>query len=568
MSQSQLDTVLESQAVAEAKLATAIAENELHAVKGTMTHLLEDEWSRSAPVLTHQDSTPRTVFASATTRVDDRMNGRDRVIFENEVDLNKIRQAVRIVANSSVNAIGARMNLTNYVIGTGFQYEAVARDGVPENLREDAERAAGICQMAIDAFDELNVWQGDLEREVYDRTKVDGEQLTTLFPQADGTVVARQAEPEQLCEPPAEAQRHLEDWLGRGVDRGAPPQSWSFGVHKDTDDVQTVHGYHLLRDANAANWEYYPSSVQDLRTPMLHHIKQNVNRNTSRGISDFYSVIDEIVRTDKTRRNIGESASVAAAIAWIEQHAQGQTASTVSKMTTANRTSHYNERTQYGDRQRSVQQYNPATVLRMGGKEFKDGPMVNGANNFILVMQAALRMIGARWNMPEFMISGDASNGNYASIKEAGTPFVKFAQQEQQFFARNFREIMWSVVEYARLAGWFSSVSSAVPLRRLVTINVTPPEVEQRDPLSQVQIAQAKLAMGYSKHTVFGGLGDDFEAEQALKTDEPVSIGPGQAGSLAGAMESCDSVEEAVELTNRLFGDSVEGMTQGTLWQL
>lgn len=534
-----------------AQIAIAGAKRQL----GLAEQLFEsDEWSRADPVFTQQDNVPRTVFASPASRIDDRSDGRDRTIFEDEHDLNKVRQAVRVVANSSVNAIGARMNLTNYVIGTGYQYEAVPRDNLPAHLVERAEQAAAITQMVIDAFDELNIFRGDLERELYDRTKVDGEQFTSLFPQADGTTIARQVEPEQICEPPREAQRDLENWLARGIESGAPRQSWSFGVHKDADDVQNVHGYHLLHDANPQNWAYYPARVKDLRTPVIHHIRQNVNRNTSRGISDFYCVIDEIVRTDKTRRNIGESASLAAAIAWIVQHAEGVTQSTVSKMTAGNRARDYQETTKYGSRRRDVQKYNPGTILNIGKQEYKDGPMVSGANNFIVVMQAALRMIGSRWNMPEFMISGDASNGNYASIRESGTPFVKFAQQEQQFFGRQFREILWKAVEIAHLAGWYRSVplDGGPPLRSLVEISASPPEVEQRDPLAQVQIAQAKQALGYSNKTIFSSMGDDYDAELAQREDEPIRPDAVTANALQSAMESCETLDDAMQFVEQL----------------
>ena len=49
----------------------------------------------------------------------------------------------------------------------------------------------------------------------------------------------------------------------------------------------------------------------------------------------------------------------------------------------------------------------------------------------VQIVQAGLRALGNRWDMPEYMISGDSSNANYASTLVSGAPFVTGIEWEQ-----------------------------------------------------------------------------------------------------------------------------------------
>lgn len=540
--------------LAEDQLATAIAEEELRQLQHGDLQEHRDDWASSDPVAIGSPTTPLAIQSSRPTLLSDRSAGKDRTIFETETDLSRIRAGCRIVGSSSAAAIGAREQLANYVVGEGIDFAATAKPKATDT--ELAEAVAEVVQAAIDAFDEETVFRGDLDRELFDRVTVDGEAAIALLPQPDGTTVCRQIEPEQIAEPEDRSQGDLDSWLGCGHDSGRKPTKWTFGVHHDEADTQTVHGYHVMRDDNAGNFEYYHAKPCNLRDPVLHLIKANVTRNTLRGISDFYPVVDDIIRADVTLSNMGKSAAVSAAIAWIQKHAKGTTASTVSKLVKGNRDTHRTRQTRYGERQQDQTRYAGGSVMNIGGaQEITAGPVAQGASNFIMVISATLRMIGVRWAFPEFMMTGDASNGNMASLREAGTPFVKTAQQKQARFGREYRAIMWHVVEIARLGGWFDSLGmrSLRQIKSLVEIAATPPEVEQRDPMASASIAQIKLAMGYSKQSVFASLGDDAETERAQKATEPAHLDPAQSGALMGAIESCDTMEEAAKLCQTLL---------------
>ena len=72
-------------------------------------------------------------------------------------------------------------------------------------------------------------------------------------------------------------------------------------------------------------------------------------------------------------------------------------------------------------RRMDYQTFEPGTVVRMGkNKNYLAPPLAGNTSNFTLIVQACLRSVGCRWNMPEYMISGDASNANYSSTLVSG----------------------------------------------------------------------------------------------------------------------------------------------------
>jgi hypothetical protein len=136
--------------------------------------------------------------------------------------------------------------------------------------------------------------------------------------------------------------------------------------------------------------------------------------------------------------------------------------------------------------------------------------------NLLLAGQAVLRLVGARWNMPEWMTSGDASNNNLASSLVAESPFVKAAQADQHFYGSAFVELIWKAVALLLRTQRLPGARNVSELRRLVTIDFHPTEVASRDPLQQARVNQIADERGWkSKRSIAGEMGLDYEAEQA-----------------------------------------------------
>jgi len=116
------------------------------------------------------------------------------------------------------------------------------------------------------------------------------------------------------------------------------------------------------------------------------------------------------------------------------------------------------------------------------GQEYKESPLASQGVGpaFVTIEQAALRTIGTNWCMPEYMISGDASNANYASTMVSESPFVKYCQAEQAKYAASNRRIFWKVLWFAWQAGRLGAIDWA-ELRKRVEIQIEPPDVATRN---------------------------------------------------------------------------------------
>jgi hypothetical protein len=138
----------------------------------------------------------------------------------------------------------------------------------------------------------------------------------------------------------------------------------------------------------------------------------------------------------------------------------------------------------------------------------------------VQVIQAALRRAGARWCMPEYMISGDASNANYASTLVAESPFVKAAEAQQAFFRRWSREVLWKVLAIAAQSGRLPADVAA--LRRSIEITIETPPIAVRNRKEELEIRQALHAAGIlSKRTWAEQSGLDYDREQGREAATP-----------------------------------------------
>jgi hypothetical protein len=146
-------------------------------------------------------------------------------------------------------------------------------------------------------------------------------------------------------------------------------------------------------------------------------------------------------------------------------------------------------------------------------------------------LQAVLRRGGVRVGAPEYLSSGDASNGNYASTKEAGSPFVVATEGRQQDLA-DFEEGVADAV-----------LVMTVPLDgqdfRGVCVAVQPPPVAIKNEIdqdNQRQIQHQNKVLSTTTWQKQIGLKPEveqanFKAEAELYPDEgPLLTLPGMGG--------------------------------------
>ncbi len=180
--------------------------------------------------------------------------------------------------------------------------------------------------------------------------------------------------------------------------------------------------------------------------------------------------------------------------------------------------------------------YNPGTILRTeAGRKFASPPFASANSSFIDTLQWILRRVGTRWQMPEYMISGDASNANYSSTLVAESPFVKNAEHEQVQFGEAMQSLMWKILRIA-VPRMSQFVGSFAELRRLVKVTVNPPRVAVRNRNEEINGDKVLVDTGAMSRKTFAERNElDYEAEKSQMADEPQPIAD---ATVAAAVES------------------------------
>ena len=430
-----------------------------------------------------------------------RQEGKFWPVYQSEQDLARIRGRAHNLVTLTPTHTGVLDALANYVLGPGFTFTA-------RPVTSEAADIVATAQATIDRFLDDNHFHGALDREAHARSREDGEAFLVLAPQAGGGVQARFLECEQITQPADP--RPLEDWLGCGEEF---PSCWKFGVHSSLRETDRALGYHVIYDGTGLDWDYVPVA-------RMEHFKRNVPANAKRGVSDFFPVLGDLEREAKLRRNTAEGAALQAAIAWILETPPGTLQSSAKNIGVGDFYTAYNKPLENsGVKYQNISRYPPGTILQTSaGLTYKSGPMgAERTPSFVLVGQYVLRGIAVRWNIPEYLISADASNANYASALVAESPFVKAREADQQFYKRHFRSLLWKVLRLAWETGRFARTGVTWDtLRSLVEIKIDAPAVATRDSLKLAQTQAVQIGLGIlSRRTAAAQAGLDYDAEVA-----------------------------------------------------
>lgn len=428
---------------------------------------------------------------------DDRKDGRNRPFVWADLDLDYIRGQARWLETRNPIAQGIITNLRNFTIKTGYKWEA---QPTPRKATDKIAIAlADQVQVVIDDFSDINMLPLR-ERSALVRSVVNGESIMRFFAQEDGTTLTRWIEPEQIRQP-----------------LGSPP-NWLFGVETDPYDIEQVIGYAVAyHDPN--DWEYVPAGD-------VAFLKRNVPENVKRGVSDFFSTADALDGTWKLIRNMRESGAAQAAIAWIEQFDAANQATVQASVQAArdqNRT-YYPQAVTGKDV--NYQRMEPGTVVKTGkGRTYVPAPLAANTTQHVSIAQASLRALGCRWALPEFMVSGDASNNNFASILVAGSPVVNAIECEQDVYRWYFLRWRWTAVRNAARAGRFvvnGRVYTEHEIQALVDIHGTPPQVAISNKQEDATIDKQDLETGVtSVQTIRAKRGLDNDKIRQDRKEEP-----------------------------------------------
>ena len=395
------------------------------------------------------------------------------VPFSNEQELAAIRSQCRTLAVCNEFAINALENRVSYIVGSGHTYRAATKKHVqaPGDL-------AGQVQAVLDRFLTENHWHRR-QQEIVRRRDRDGEALLRFFITPAGALSVRFVEPGLVATP----------WQWSSTPHA------SFGILTDRDDVETVLAYFVEgQQVDAAN---------------IQHRKAHVDFNVKRGLPLFFPVYKNLKRAEKLLRNMSVLAEIQSAIALIRKHHRGTRASVqqfVSDQADATVASAATGKTT------NFKRFAPGTILDAYGNIEYDFPAAAiDAGSYVTVLQAELRAIASRLVMPEFMLTSDASNSNYASTMVAEGPAIKHFERLQAEQIADDLAVLWRVVRAGIAAGHLPSEAQS-----LIEIQASPPALTVRDQLRDAQVFRIEQAAGIlSPQTWCRRRGLDYDQEQA-----------------------------------------------------
>lgn len=428
---------------------------------------------------------------------------------QSQDDLFREQAAIRELCDGNHLAVGLRQTLIDFLVGEGVSYKPQALKGQDPELLKDA---LADVQDVIDDFIESNRWS-ELEQELVGRAIRDGEWFLRYFPDdEDGTLQVRVVEPEAVRQPDA----LKED----------PSTLW--GIRTDKDDCTLPETYFLQYNPN--------DEYEEVKAEEIQHVKCNVDRNIKRGLSDFYCTAEGLEGVRKLLRNMREGESLRAAIAGFWQY---ESASAASVADHVRGKENFNRTDPQTGTAKSYAKVEPGTFLHVPkGKSYVGPPASQALASQVGTVQALLRSLGVRWRMPEYMVSGDSSNANYASTLVSGAPFARAIKRGQKFFVSRFLETVWYAVQIAFEAGRIRCNCTYGEFCRMIDIQAEAPVPEVANELEQATVDQADMDRGVlSKQTRRARRGLDDEQESVNIAEDPVAPmapPPGAAPPMAG----------------------------------
>ncbi len=324
-----------------------------------------------------------------------------------EPQRNDLRCQARQLVHTNPYARNLLRLLEVYVAGPGLTVNAIA---VEPDLVETS-----VLRRATQLWNQfLRVNQKHFTfRETARRTWRDGECFIRLYEQSQWPPTVRYIDPENIGSP--------DDLAGMQ------------GIITDAADVEAVQAYQCLDPHTGTLAEEIPAGE-------IVHIKVGVDSNEKRGVTIFAPVLESLASYDKWLETELQARKLQASIV-LWRKVQGGP-SQVSAMIDAAAFGTGNDAAGSFRRER----YRPGTILTTSPQT--DLQFLHPQTNFgdaVPLGRLMLLGIAAGAGVPEFMLSADASNANYASTMVAEGPAVKLFESEQQFFA-NALDSLWQWV--------------------------------------------------------------------------------------------------------------------------
>ncbi len=359
------------------------------------------------------------------------------------------------------------------------------------------EQRLADCRAVLAEFCRINRWP-QREKETVRRLDRDGERFLRLFPDVErGLLRVRFVEPLEIQNPPG----------------ATAADGWFFGIrfarHAAGLDMETPLEYAIV-NVNPQN------SVAELRETVpageIQRLTANVDLSSPRGLPIFYALQSHLGDAVRTLKATGRIVEFRARIGMIRRHINA------TKDLVQNAADSLNGAGQPAVRTARMYPY-AAIIDTSDATEYQFPSEAAPVDKNVAAIQAELRAVAAALGMPEYMLSGDASNANYSSTMVAEGPAVKtFEQMQAEMIAADV-EVMERALVVAAAAGRINA-ATADDILDLVSVSAEPPLIKSENRLLEAQADQILFASGVMSRATFAARHGLVYAEEKERMEE------------------------------------------------
>lgn len=360
------------------------------------------------------------------------------------------------------------------------------------------------------------------QADVSERLDKHGEVFDLLYYAPDGMLKTYIAEPYDLEEDPASIFTDVEDSNLAYYDK--------FGVRR-TNDIRFqpvayfIDGdwYEDLAFNTTKKRPPAPELLAESQEMLVQQRKRNVAHAKTRGLTLYWPVRDELTWAKRLLSNLMRVSSFQAAFGAIR---------TISDIHGADAVKSYLATMQGGNGSSGQQEQfdfpAAAVVTKPKGISYEFPETGLGTSNHIEVLVQLLRACSSGMRLPEFMLTANVSEGNFASTLVSEGPFHKGMRFEQNQMVDEDLLIIYQALRWAAQSGEHNITQEDIDA---VTIEVKKPRVQTRNRQEDFEVNQklweSSLLSGKDH---LAAEGQDYDSQQAqIQTERKEESEPPKA---------------------------------------